>query len=376
MEQSIDHKLKGESKKKKIALKQKYKKCNECNHKRKNFDEVHKICHLCYEARTILIRNIELIAEEGFNKIYKAIWIDGPISKWNKKQQKYNRLAEMVVALKVINNSGIITNKELNELKIFYRFAISSLNRTCVNEYYGITYDPITQNYMIITKYCNGGNLTHYIANNFFNMDWNNKLSKLHNIIDGLHSLHMVNILHKNYHSGNIFLSNKAVIGDLSKCATANDDDDDEVYGIIPYIAPEIFQALINKLCDGFRPPILINAPKGYIELMQECLHFDPCKRPPTFDIQSKIAIIRDYENNSITKIIPLSDNGPVITNPGAIYKSRPLSALIKSAESIRIKNNSGFDKRKFDNELIEDNDNNQDKKIKFIYEHENYSKN
>uniref|UniRef100_U9TSA5 Protein kinase domain-containing protein n=1 Tax=Rhizophagus irregularis (strain DAOM 181602 / DAOM 197198 / MUCL 43194) TaxID=747089 RepID=U9TSA5_RHIID len=315
MEQSIDHKLKGESKKKKIALKQKYKKCNECNHKRKNFDEVHKICHLCYEARTILIRNIELIAEEGFNKIYKAIWIDGPISKWNKKQQKYNRLAEMVVALKVINNSGIITNKELNELKIFYRFAISSLNRTCVNEYYGITYDPITQNYMIITKYY------------------------------GLHSLHMVNILHKNYHSGNIFLSNKAVIGDLSKCATANDDDDDEVYGIIPYIAPEIFQALINKLCDGFRPPILINAPKGYIELMQECLHFDPCKRPPTFDIQSKIAIIRDYENNSITKIIPLSDNGPVITNPGAIYKSRPLSALIKSAESIRIKNNSGFGK-------------------------------
>ncbi|CAB4475229.1 unnamed protein product [Rhizophagus irregularis] len=109
---------------------------------------------------------------------------------------------------------------------------------------------------------------------------------------------------------------------------------------------------------------------------MQECLHFDPCKRPPTFDIQSKIAIVRDYENNSITKIISLSDNGPVITNPGAIYKSRPLSALIKSAESIRIKNNSGFDKRKFDNELIEDNDNNQDKKIKFIYEHENYSKN
>ncbi|RGB42759.1 kinase-like domain-containing protein [Rhizophagus diaphanus] len=185
------------------------------------------------KERIEIFENIELIAEEGFNKIYKAIWIDGPISKWNKKQQRYNRLAEIVVALKVINNSKIITNKDLNELKVFYRFAISSLNRTCVNEYYGITYDPITQNYMIITKYYNGGNLTHYIANNFFNMDWNNKLSKSHNIIDGLHSLHMVNIMHKNYHSGNTFLSNKAVIAN---------DDDDEVYGIIPYIAPEIFQ--------------------------------------------------------------------------------------------------------------------------------------
>lgn len=60
--------------------------------------------------------NIELIADGGFSKIYKAIWIDGSITKWNEKQQKYNHLAEMVVALKVINNSGIITNKELNEV--------------------------------------------------------------------------------------------------------------------------------------------------------------------------------------------------------------------------------------------------------------------
>jgi hypothetical protein len=58
--------------------------------------------------------------------------------------------------------------------------------------------------------------------------------------------------------------------------------------------------ALINKLCDGFRPPILINAPKGYIELMQECWHFDPCKRPPTFDIQSKLQLLE------IMKIIRL----------------------------------------------------------------------
>jgi hypothetical protein len=64
---------------------------------------------------------------------------------------------------------------------------------------YEITYDPITQNYMIITKYCNEGNLTHYIANNFYNMDWINKLSKLHEIIDGLIIL---NIMHKNFHSG------------------------------------------------------------------------------------------------------------------------------------------------------------------------------
>jgi hypothetical protein len=116
MEQLIDHKLKRKSQKKKIAPKQNYKKCDECNRKRKNFDKVHKICHICYKARTIFISsenkliddfikytlinnydkrngkmefvpydrfvNIELIAEGGFGKIYKAIWTDGPISKW------------------------------------------------------------------------------------------------------------------------------------------------------------------------------------------------------------------------------------------------------------------------------------------------------
>ncbi len=28
---------------------------------------------------------------------------------------------------------------------------------------------------------------------------------------------------------------------------------------------------LIIEICDGFRPPIVTNAPEGYIELMQKC---------------------------------------------------------------------------------------------------------
>ena len=84
-------------------------------------------------------------------------------------------------------------------------------------------------------------------------------------------------------------------------------------YGIVPYIAPEGFQGqkytkasdiysfgmimwelmtgrkpfwdrdhnteLIIKICDGLRPPIITNAPDGYIELMQKCWHSDPNER-------------------------------------------------------------------------------------------------
>ncbi len=85
------------------------------------------------------------------------------------------------------------------------------------------------------------------------------------------------------------------------------------------------------------RPPIVTNVPEGYIELMKECWHFDPTKRPTATDIREKIDKMYDkeelYYDNNRTQIIESSDIGPVITNnPGAIYKSRPLSNMIQSA--------------------------------------------
>ncbi|CAI2186588.1 2407_t:CDS:2, partial [Funneliformis geosporum] len=102
----------------------------------------------------------------------------------------------------------------------------------------------------------------------------------------------------------------------ISKLSTELSVNDNECYGIIPYIAPEIFQGqkykkytkasdiysfgmimwelmtgrspfwhqnfdidLIINICDGIRPPIITNAPEGYIELMQNCWDSDPNKR-------------------------------------------------------------------------------------------------
>src|SRR5215475_653156 len=36
-------------------LKSKRKKCNECNRYRKNFNEIHQICNICYESKKIII---------------------------------------------------------------------------------------------------------------------------------------------------------------------------------------------------------------------------------------------------------------------------------------------------------------------------------
>ncbi|PKB96056.1 hypothetical protein RhiirA5_435545, partial [Rhizophagus irregularis] len=143
---------------------------------------------------------------------------------------------------------------------------------------------------------------------------------------------------------------------------------------------------LIIKICDGLRPPIVTNAPEGYIELMKKCWHSDPAKRPTVVVIFSKIYKMYNDESDIInqTKIIKSSDIGPVtINNPGAIYKSRPLSRMIQSAMSLRSSRSQSIDpfyyyqkntdKRKFEDDSVEaSNDNVQSMKRRKFLENEN----
>src|ERR1043165_4993697 len=99
---------------------------------------------------------------------------------------------------------------------------------------------------MIIMDYCSS-DLTHYITKEFYNISWSKKLEQLGNIINGLYYIHDKNIVHRDFHSGNILIKNAQdpKISDLglSKSATGStgSSDDNENYGIIPYMAPEIF---------------------------------------------------------------------------------------------------------------------------------------
>ncbi|CAI2179973.1 8911_t:CDS:2, partial [Funneliformis geosporum] len=149
-------------------------------------------------------------------------------------------------------------------------------------------------------------------------------IAQLYLIIFALENIHNQGIIHRDFHSGNILCENKydnydIVINDLgiSKLSTEVSENDNNYYGIIPYIAPEIFQgkktnkytkasdiysfsiimwelmtgrrpflnrdydtSLIIEIIDGLRPPINTNAPEGYIKIMQECWHYNPNKRP------------------------------------------------------------------------------------------------
>ncbi|PKY23749.1 hypothetical protein RhiirB3_438053, partial [Rhizophagus irregularis] len=91
--------------------------------------------------------NIKYIAEDEFGKVYRANWIDGNISDWDNKYQNWKREGcNMFVNLKSLNNSKNIPIKFTNKIKIDY-------------EFYGITQDSETKNYMIVLnnkcKKCN-----------------------------------------------------------------------------------------------------------------------------------------------------------------------------------------------------------------------------
>ncbi|PKK64469.1 hypothetical protein RhiirC2_101696 [Rhizophagus irregularis] len=62
-------------------------------------------------------KNIELIGEGGFSRIYKATWIDSKIS-WGDVLDYSQQDESDIVALKKLKNSKNITSKELNEVNI------------------------------------------------------------------------------------------------------------------------------------------------------------------------------------------------------------------------------------------------------------------
>ena len=69
--------------------------------------------------------NIEYLAKGGFGTTFKAIWKDGPISRWSfennqwKRKTAYRDLTNYPVALKCLHNSQNITAEFLKEVSYF-----------------------------------------------------------------------------------------------------------------------------------------------------------------------------------------------------------------------------------------------------------------
>ena len=164
-------------------------------------------------------------------------------------------------------------------------------------------------------------------------------------------------------------------IGDLGLSQPASCTSNNEIYGVIPYIAPEIFKGsafskesdvysfgmimwefttgckpfadvehdhnLIYQIIDGRRPEITDDTPECFVNLMKSCWDPDPKKRPSIKKVRSTIGSwffrnkINEQFNQAEVKrneLINSKKLGPEFTekyHPKAIYTSRSLSHFI-----------------------------------------------
>ncbi|RIB12297.1 kinase-like domain-containing protein [Gigaspora rosea] len=181
-------------------------------------------------------------------------------------------------------------------------------------------------------------------------MDWKDKLNLLQCITSDLQIIHFHDLVHRDLHSGNILLNSlkSAYIADLGLSITANIElksKSDGIFGILPYIAPEIFnkqpytkasdiysfgiimwEILYGKsvsfvqdsklqyqfqVCGGLRPPIHESSAICYVDLMKKCWHTEPEQRPTASEVYE---IFSEWQNNE-TILLELSESDKKLQN-------------------------------------------------------------
>src|SRR6185369_12981875 len=108
---------------------------------------------------------------------------------------------------------------------------------------FGISQNPDTGNYLIVTDY-RGITLRTYLDTEITNAKWQERIEILYGISSGLDRIHKSGLIHGNLHGGNVLITNKINVsvmgfGLLSNLET-DPDDPDALYGVLPYMAPEI----------------------------------------------------------------------------------------------------------------------------------------
>ncbi|PKC15192.1 kinase-like protein [Rhizophagus irregularis] len=304
--------------------------------------------------------NIKYIAEGGFAKVYSATWIDGQIKKWSQLNNNWRRNGPLTIALKILNDSENVSDDFLNELNFFNKVS----GCMCIIKCFGITQDPITHNYALVLQYMENGNLRSYLGQTANSKTWEQRLNKMYDICLALNDIHKYGLIHKDLHPGNIFIgSTFAYIGDFGFCMPANEclsnSTEKNIYGVIPYIAPEILRRkphtlasdiyslgiIINEIitgippfnkqphdhllvldvCRGLRPNIRAETPNSLRELIEKCWDANPENRPTSKEIFYTLSNNLNEYKNMLLNFNETITMQSYETHPQAIYTSRLL---------------------------------------------------
>ncbi|RHZ76297.1 hypothetical protein Glove_199g23 [Diversispora epigaea] len=295
--------------------------------------------------------NVKQIGKGGFGTIHYARWIDGNIRKWDIENQQWERYdKDIEVALKKFDNF-VNLDDVLNEMEIHFKTYCSDVFTSI--QFYGITQDPETHSYMMVLEYAKDGNLREYLKINFNNINWKQKLDSLGRLSTIFKSIHESDIVHQDFHPGNILSSDFTsfmAISDfgLSKLIGANPNSPKKknIFGVLPYIAPEVLSGdeeytkaadvysfgiiayemvtgfppypdiphdedLAMKICNGLRPKIPYHTPKLITRMIMRCWDARVTHRPTFKELEGELGEYWDdydnylkYEKNKDSEIV------------------------------------------------------------------------
>ncbi len=187
-------------------------------------------------------------------------------------------------------------------------------------KFYGITKDPSTKEFIMIIEFADKGNLRDILSYNFSKILWKDKINFLLDLIIDLKYLHILNYCHKDFHSGNILQSKVTSISDFGLSGPADKQkSDDKIYGVLPYIAPEVLNrepytkasdiysfgiimtelssgrppfydkqhdfSLSLAICNGLRPEFGKGTPEFYKKLAYKCMNANSNQRPTSDEL-------------------------------------------------------------------------------------------
>src|SRR5436305_3813433 len=130
----------------------------------------------------------------------------------------------------------------------------------------------------MVLEYAEGRDLNYWIKKNHKNFDWLIKIKALSGIIQGLKEIHQKMMIHRDFHTGNILSSiissnlssYNIYIADMGLCGEIDNIDETKIYGVIPYVAPEVLRGKpYTQAADIHYPPKSIRSNnKDYILLI------------------------------------------------------------------------------------------------------------
>ncbi|CAG8634669.1 5066_t:CDS:2 [Acaulospora morrowiae] len=212
------------------------------------------------------------------------------------------------VALKRLKGSEECPEDFLNEIKSFHSITLQELSFE-VTRCFGISQDPTTKEYIMVTSYAENGSLHHYLQLNP-HIDWSTRICFLLKIVQGLHVIHSAGLTHRNFHSGNILVGKRyPTVSDFGLNGYIGKHVGNTSNTVLPEDSPDVFNDGDNSngstisLLNSNRPSIRdVQHPKCWIQLMRRCWNDDPAQRPTTVEIKEVLEKWYQLIETNVTK--------------------------------------------------------------------------